>query len=55
MGTIGSGFSAFELEKYANRAGILAEKMDEIAQELYDSSYYQQALGSKNWVEGNQL
>ena len=54
MGTVGNGFSAAEVERWANSAGIPVAKQDEIAKKLYDSAYYQQALGKKDWAAGNQ-
>ena len=53
MGTVGNGFDAADLERYSQTAGIPIAKQNEIAKKLYDSAYYQQAMGKRDWAAGN--
>ena len=53
MGTVGNGFNATDLERYSQTAGIPIAKQNEIAKKLYDSAYYQQAMGKRDWAAGN--
>ena len=54
MGTTGTAWSASEIENWANGGGIPKEYVDGLAKNLYDSSYYKQSLGNRDWAKGNQ-
>ena len=53
MGTVGSDFTALEIERFANDGGMPIERLNQLAKKLYDSGYYKQAMGNKDWVSGN--
>ena len=54
MGTPGTAWSAGEIENWANTGGIPKEYVDGLAKNLYDSAYYKQSLGNRDWAAGNQ-
>ena len=53
MGTSGSAWSANEVENWANGQGIPKDNVNQLAKDLYNSAYYKQNMGSKDWAAAN--
>ena len=53
MGTSGSAWSAAEIEDFSQGFGIPAERVDNLAKELYNSAYYTAKAGGKDWASAN--
>ena len=53
MGTTGSSWSAAQIEDFSQRTGIPAEDVDDLADQLYKSAFYQQATKGKDWAAAN--
>ena len=53
MGTSGSSWSAADIEDFSQGFGIPPERVDGLAKDLYNSAFYKQSAGNKDWAAAN--